>query len=1159
MATITAAAGGGNWNVGSTWVGGVVPLTTDNVVLNATSGQVTITATAQCVNINFTGYTNTITFNANLTITGDLTRSASVFSYAGTFGIIIAGTTTQIITTSSVAWTIPITFGGISPSISINGAFNITAPLTLSSTTSPVIARANVFDLTENVNPSGNITISGGGTYTGSANIVILGSNNQTFTAGFNHQIRNNLTINKTGGVLTLSGTLNYNTGTFTYTAGTVNTGTSTLNIGATTTFNTNGSTISGATTTSSTGINWFNVTLSSTLNLTSNFTSVGTFTANAGAITRAASESLYLGGSLTMSSTLVSSSTPIIMNGTGTWSGSGLLYASLTFNTTGTITISGTVSIATTTFAITLTYIVNTGSVVTSGSTLTISRGGTSTSLTLNTGTLSWNNIQINGYNQIGGVTFVTLASDLNMSGNLLTVVSGINGVNCQINGLFNVNVGGNLSINATTTGTSTIVLNGIGNQTWSSTGYYLSNSLTINKTSGTLTIGTLALPNIYYNAGTLTDNNIGGTVNASTNSSTLNINSSCTLNTSSITWYNITNNATQTLTLTSNLVWSNNWNVTAGTISFANIGTLSPSSTANVNFSGSSIINLKNNIQITNATFNATTINTNTISVSGNLTVSGSTSGTTTTNINGSGSQTWTSTAYLSAPLTIAKTVGSTLLLSANTYYGTGTLTYVSGTIDSTTNSNTLNLTGSPSLNTLGTTWNKVTFSNITITLLSDFTATGLTNVVAPAVGTALSVAINGVGRKYYANGGMTCNSTSSNGTLSGTAELRFEGIGYWQTVASGNNSTWYQIDTVINPTGNFFIDVRFIINKITYSNTNGGTITSANLLIGTNTTNVWSGGITLDTNDLFWNSITYFNHNNTAGSSSTLTSLSSINCNYWVFYNVGTATNFNVNFSFTSGGILNTGTFYVAQRVIVNLPTNANFETDNLYFSNGGAAITGNTQLNNGTVVVKRVLEKQDAFNSSFGTTLIKFANNSSWSNLNGGISFVMEILGNVTFNGNSYSQATLKYTGNINSPIAKGTLNITANCALTNMHKLTFNNLVITSGTTMTMNEFFSGLPDKNSIVGASSTSNFNVTFTDNFEKIAKFINVNGVTFTRPQQLLLLTNQPKKSRNIGIRYNNQSPNGSPKNDPSVQNQMTYSVPKYLVGDPNMIKSM
>ena len=32
-----------------------------------------------------------------------------------------------------------------------------------------------------------------------------------------------------------------------------------------------------------------------------------------------------------------------------------------------------------------------------------------------------------------------------------------------------------------------------------------------------------------------------------------------------------------------------------------------------------------------------------------------------------------------------------------------------------------------------------------------------------------------------------------------------------------------------------------------------------------------------------------------------------------------------------------------------------------------------------------------------------------------------------------------------------------------------------------------------------------------------------------------------------------------NNVAKNDPSVQNQMAYSVPKYLIGDPSMIKSI
>ena len=126
----------------------------------------------------------------------------------------------------------------------------------------------------------------------------------------------------------------------------------------------------------------------------------------------------------------------------------------------------------------------------------------------------------------------------------------------------------------------------------------------------------------------------------------------------------------------------------------------------------------------------------------------------------------------------------------------------------------------------------------------------------------------------------------------------------------------------------------------------------------------------------------------------------------------------------------------------------------------------------------------------------------------------------------------------------------------------MNKIVWGNVVLDTVSVigLNMNEFFCGdATTRTNITTNNAAINATVTFTDNFEKIAKFINVNGVTFTRPQQLLLLTNQPKKSRNIGIRYNNQSPNGTPKNDPSVQNQMTYSVPKYLVGDPNMIKSM
>jgi hypothetical protein len=683
MATITAAAGGGNWNVGSTWDGGVVPLTTDDVVLNAASGQVTITATAQCVDINFTGYTNTITFNANLTITGDLTRSASVFSYAGTGGIIIAGTTAQIISTTSVAWTIPVTFGGASPSISINGAFNITAPLTLSSTTSPVIARANVFDLTENVHPSGNITISSNGTYTGSANIVVSGSNNQTLTASGNHQIRNNLTIDKTGGVLTLSGTLNYNTGTLTYVAsgGTVNAGSSTLNIGASATLNTN-------------GITWNNVTTSgtTTLTLSSNF-NITNLTVNSGCNLSFSGTGLSISGNLTMGGAGNGASTFNVPNNL-TITNFSTFFQSATNNYTlngNTISITGNITVNMNNnngvLGNTTLKMIGNGNLTFSNSSntnfisnpFTIDTLGTITTVGLGTplfssSTITYTSGTITGVACIfttctlnlnsGGLwgTDVTIRGNTTLTSNATFGNLTTNTNNVGLTGAFTINVEGNLAINVATSGASTpIVLNGTGAQSWThGSAAYLSTNLTINKASGTLTIGTLALPNVYYSTNTLNYIASGGMVDVTTNSSTLNIGGNTTLNTNGITWYNFTIRAASILTLSSDFTWSNDWTIPAGyTTSFAvSAGNLTPTSTANINFT-SAQVTLKNDITVNNVTRSGGRLDNNKINITGNLSVvtTNTLAGTTTFEINGTGNQTWTSTAYLSNTTIINK----------------------------------------------------------------------------------------------------------------------------------------------------------------------------------------------------------------------------------------------------------------------------------------------------------------------------------------------------------------------------------------------------------------------------------------------------------------------------------------------------------------------
>jgi hypothetical protein len=67
----TIAPGGGNWSSTGTWVEGAVPAATDDVIaiLSGSSGQLTIdTSAAVCRSIDFTGYTNTLTHNAAVTL-----------------------------------------------------------------------------------------------------------------------------------------------------------------------------------------------------------------------------------------------------------------------------------------------------------------------------------------------------------------------------------------------------------------------------------------------------------------------------------------------------------------------------------------------------------------------------------------------------------------------------------------------------------------------------------------------------------------------------------------------------------------------------------------------------------------------------------------------------------------------------------------------------------------------------------------------------------------------------------------------------------------------------------------------------------------------------------------------------------------------------------
>lgn len=217
----------------------------------------------------------------------------------------------------------------------------------------------------------------------------------------------------------------------------------------------------------------------------------------------------IYVNGNFT-ESTSVSKiiSTEIILQGTGTWSNSstGDLICPLTFAAGAVYTISGTVRWRGYTLK-------NLGATVTTtGSTLFISNTST-----LDTNSITWNNVTFSAGTR-------TLLSDLNIAGNLTTQSSAV-----VLNGLFNINVRGNLTINIQTSGTASIILNGTG--TWSGTNT-LSTNLTID-TSGTITISGI----VYYGTRTLTY--VSGIVIVT--GSTLNIQAGCTLNTNGINWNNL------------------------------------------------------------------------------------------------------------------------------------------------------------------------------------------------------------------------------------------------------------------------------------------------------------------------------------------------------------------------------------------------------------------------------------------------------------------------------------------------------------------------------------------------------------------------------------------------------------------------------------------
>ena len=217
------------WNTAANWSLGTVPTVSDGHVttFDATSPSCSMGGSRSCNNIDFTGYTNTLTMSTNtLAVAGNITLDT---------GMIISGTgrieatATGSITSNGFSWPNDFRFSGgvlttktLIGDLTINGALLVAGGL-INKTTSEILIANN------------GQTISG--SCQGSADIY-LKAGTWTATTG-NSIIQNNLFLD--GGSITISGTVYYGTGTLRYLGGTITTTGSTLRIEIDCTINTSG------------------------------------------------------------------------------------------------------------------------------------------------------------------------------------------------------------------------------------------------------------------------------------------------------------------------------------------------------------------------------------------------------------------------------------------------------------------------------------------------------------------------------------------------------------------------------------------------------------------------------------------------------------------------------------------------------------------------------------------------------------------------------------------------------------------------------------------------------------------------------------------------------------------------------------------------------
>jgi len=435
---------------------------------------------------------------------------------------------------------------------------------------------------------------------------------------------------------------------------------------------------------------------------------------------------------------------------------------------------------------------------------------------------------------------------------------------------------------------------------------------------------------------------------------------------------------------------------------------------------------------------------------------------------------------------------TMTNQITVAGNVTLGAGMGIAGAGRLVISTNNLTLTSNGTTWPNELATGGSAI----ITITLADDWVIGGTLNLTSTsATGSAQKNTFNGF--TLSIGGGLTV-FTNGNRDVGGTTKFIINGTGSWI------NGTASQVRSSmdINTTGTFTLassTINYAVGTFTYI---AGTV-----VVTGNTFNI-DTSTTLNTSGMTWNTIQF-----QSNVSATLTLTSDLYC-----------------VSFIAGGT-------VGSTQTIN--NNKVFITGNLVNGRASATAThtGTTEFHMVGTGTQQFVQ-QVGQTSTFNCKIVINKPNGTLLIGNNGLNF-------------RYGTRTIEYLQGIFQTVTP--ILLISNCTLLNFNKALIGSIRITAGITVTMNEFFCGSPQSKTTI-SSTGANYNITFEDDFEKIAKFVNVSGATITRRNQLLMLTDSKKDLTNVGIRYINQSPNGFAMNIPSINDPLTYGA-NSLTSDPTI----